>query len=290
MGKIVRVCDIVPEVLQFSFHTLRLARAVTDGYLDNGAIYLAVHAAPSDLRDFFLTAIIDETSPNQSDQKEKLMVQGGTQYGCSAHLCPFCVYSGLRFYRNLDTEEIVDLFRLALFLHWSMHNHKRDVRQLCLKFTDNGGLLETPHLPEVLDRLLALFGIKGKILRLKISTIFMDTEITRQTFQKVMEWQEQHRESASIHLQISRSPYGKRLIPADEVHKLIRVWMKANPNDRICIAPGLARGYNQEEFMAFCTALKPLAGSRCFFRLGITASEIALHQTVGGRRHTFPST
>jgi len=268
MENVIRVRDVDPKIL-YGPYSHGLARAVTSQYLDNGAMYIGIHVAPSDLRDFYLTAIVDETSPNQNDYQQKLMVQGGTQYGCSARQCSFCVFSGLRYYRNLNLEEIVDLFRLALFLHKKIHPHEKDNRELVLKFTDNGEPLETPILPEVLDRLLTLFGCDGKVLRLKISTIFRDTQVTRQTFQKVREWQEQHRESASIHLQISRPPYGRKLIPAEEVCKMIRVWMKANPQDRICIAPGLVRGYNQEEFMAFCVALKPLAKSRCFFRLSI---------------------
>lgn len=267
MKNAVRVCDIDHEILQ-SPYSLRLARAVYDQYLDNGAMYMGIHVAPSDLRDFFLTAIVDETSPNQRDYTQKLMVQGGTQYGCSAHQCPFCVFSRLRYHRNLRLEEIIDLFRLALFLHGRMYSHEKDNRELILKFTDNGEPLGTPILPEVLDRLLALFGTEGKILRLKISTIFKDTPTTRQTFQNVVEWQEQQRFRASIHLQISLSPYEKKLVSAEEVLEMIWAWVKANPKDKVCIAPGLVRGYHREEFMAFCSALRPVA-EHCFFRLSV---------------------
>lgn len=267
MKNIVRVCDIKPEILRGPY-SLRLARAVTGQYLDNGAMYMGIHAAPNDLHDFFLTAIVDETSPNQRDYTQKLMVQGGTQYGCSARQCPFCVFPGLRYHRNLNLEEIIDLFRLVLFLHRRIYSHEKDSRELILKFTDNGEPLETPILPEALDRLLVLFGTKGKILRLKISTIFKDTPTTRQTFQNVVEWQEQQRYRASIHLQISRSPYGKKLIPAEEVLEMIGVWVKANPKDKVCIAPGLVRGYYHEEFVTFCSTLRP-AIEHCFFRLSV---------------------
>ncbi|MDO8582305.1 MAG: hypothetical protein Q7S16_05545 [bacterium] len=267
MKNVIRVCDINEEILQGPY-SLKLARAVTGQYMNNGAMYTGIHVAPNDLRDFFLTAIVDETSPDQNDCEQKLMVQGGTQYGCSAHFCPFCVFSCLKYYRNLALEEIIDLFRLALFLHGIAHTHKKDNRELILKFTDNGEPLETPILPEVLDRLLTLFGCNDKILRLKISTTFKNTKTTRQTFQNVKTWQEQHQDRASIHLQISRPPYERNIMPAEEVGEMIETWIHANPKDTVCIAPGLVGGYDHEEFVAFCSALTPMT-KHCFFRLSI---------------------
>lgn len=273
MKNVVRVRDIDPEILEGPY-TLRLARAVTDQYLENGSEYLAVHAAPRDLRDFFLVATIDETSADQSDHGKKLMVEGGTQYGCSAQTCPFCPFSRqLRYYRDLTVEEMMDLFRMALFLHGKIHPRHNDNRELSLKFTDNGEPLHSLLLPQALDRLLVLFGRKEKVLRIKISTILKDTQLTRETFREVLEWQTRNVHHASIHLQISRAPYGKNLIPAEEVAQMIERWVKANPEDKICIAPGLIRGYHHKEFLEFCKGLKEVA-AYCFFRPSIIKSSL----------------
>lgn len=265
MKNVVRVRDINPEILQAPY-SLRLARAVTGQYLENGSKYMAVHAAPGDLRDFFLVVTIDETSADQSDHGKKLMVEGGTQYGCSARLCPFCPFSQqLRYYRNLTVEEMMDLFRMALFLHGKVYPCHDDNRELSLKFTDNGEPFHNSFLPQALDCLLVLFGRKGKVLRIKISTILKDTRLTRETFRKVLEWQARNMHCASIHLQISRAPYGKNLIPAEEVAQMIGRWVKVNPEDKVCIAPGLIRAYHHKEFLEFCKGLKEVA-AYCFFR------------------------
>ena len=265
--RVVRVKDINPAILENPF-SLKLARAIKSQYLDNGAMYLGIHVAPHDLQNFFLTTIVDETSPDRSSQEGKLMVQAGTQYGCSSRICPFCVYPKLKYYRNLTLEEIIDLFRIALFIHGKLYSHKEDNRKLSLKFTDNGEPLESPILPSVLDHLLILFGKQHKVLNLKISTVLKDTQVTRDVFQKTLEWQKKNANNASIHLQISRSPYGRKLIPAVDVASMIEEWCVANPRDRICIAPGLIHGYNREEFIEFCDALRPVAKD-CFFRLSV---------------------
>lgn len=269
MKNIVRVRDINPAILEGPY-SLRLARAVTEQYLENGSMYMAAHVAPRDLRDFFLVVTLDETSADLSDHKKKLMVEGGTQYGCSARTCPFCPFAEkLRYYRNLTVEEMMDLFRMGLFLYGKLHPYDNDNRELSLKFTDNGEPFHNPLLPQALDRLLVLFGKEGKVLRIKISTILKDTKLTRRTFQSVMEWQVRNVHHASIHLQISRAPYGKHLIPAKDVARMIKEWVEANPGDGgVCIAPGLLRAYRNEEFMEFCRGLKNVA-THCFFRPSI---------------------
>ena len=264
LSNVVRVRDIDPQSLEGPY-SLKLARAISGRYLGNGAMYTGVHAAPRDTRGFFLTAIIDETSPDQNDERQKLMVQGGTQYGCSARLCPFCVFSGLEHYRNLGLEEIVDLFRLALYLHGKSHDHTLDQRELRLKFTDNGEPLLSPLLPQALESILHLFGREEKILRLKISSILKDSPLTRVTFREVLAWQARNLSRASIHLQVSWSSCKKRTIPPVEVVEMIRDWTRANPADRVCIAPGLIRGFRRYELEAFCAALEPVRG-RCFIR------------------------
>ncbi len=263
----VRVRDIDPSVLQPPF-SFSLARAVTGPYRPNGAKYIGVHLAPHDVRDFFPTAIVDETTPDKADHEGKLMVQGGTQYGCSARTCSFCVFTPLCYHRDLERDEIVDLFRAPLYLHSKGHEHVEDNRRLVLKFTDNGEPLESPVLLQAMDKVVELFGKPKKTLLLKVSTVLSNKEVTRETFRKLLEWQKRNRDKASVHLQISRVIPDKKLISPHEVADIVRQWVDANPHDQICIAPGLVKGYDEKEFREFCEALKPVA-RHCFFRLSV---------------------
>lgn len=266
--RVVRVRDIDPEVFEMPF-CLDLARGVCGPYLDNGSRYFGFHLAPNDLREFFLTAIIDENTPDTRDTNGKLMVQGGVQYGCSARsCCPFCVYQSLKYYRNLYPGEIVDLFRLSLSVYCRHYNFRGDSRILTLKFSDDGEPLENPNIIEALDSLAGLFGIEGKILCIKVSTVLRDTEITRAMFDRLVYWQENNLHRASVHLQVSRPPYGKKIIPAYEVIDMIRAWKKANPYDKVCVAPGLVKGFDENEFYGFCRLLKVVA-RHCFIRLSV---------------------
>lgn len=263
----VRVRDIRPEALRAPY-ALGLARATEAPYLANGAKSMGVHLSPKDAHGFYVTAIVDETSPNPRDNRASLMAQGGTQYGCSARQCGFCVYSGLPFYRDLALPEIVDQYRLALFLHSKTHPHAEDCRKLVLKFTDNGEPLESPALISALETLTSLFGAAGRILRLKVSTVLMETQTTRATLERMMEWQTRNNARASIHLQISRPMKSRRLIGAVEVGRLIVRWAGANPRDRVCVAPGLTCGDPPEAFKDFLRALRPVR-EHCFVRLSV---------------------
>ena len=248
----VRVADIDVRIIQPPF-SLALARAVRGPYLLNGAEYLGLHTAPRDAKQFFLTGIVDETAPDRSDRKGKLMVQGGAQYGCP-HSCPFCVYAALPFYRNLTLAEMTDLFRLALYLKQRTRSFEGDNRRLVLKFTDNGEPFENPALPHALDQLLALFGKPGKVLMLKISTILGDTEVARQTFEAVARWQEMNAGRASIHLQISHTPYrNSRSMPGEVTADIVRRWRDAIPWTRSVLHRGwfvaMTRNYSSNSFM-----------------------------------------
>ncbi len=275
MKNIVRVKDIDPAVLQGPY-SLRLGRAVSGPYLTNGATYLAAHVAPADLHDFFLVVTLDETTADPDCLDKKLMVEGGTQYGCSAKTCPFCPFAErLKFYRNLTVEEMIDLFKIGFLLYRKLHSFDNDQREISFKFTDNGEPFHSPLLPEALDRLLELFGQPGKVLRIKISTILKDTRLTRRTFQEVVDWQRLNARRASIHLQISRAPYGQNLMPVQEVTQVISRWAAANPADgRVCIAPGLIQGFDAQGFWNFCEGLKEVA-PLCFLRPSIIKPSMA---------------
>ncbi|MBU1178096.1 hypothetical protein KJ903_02650 [Patescibacteria group bacterium] len=276
--EVVTVRDINPEVLQPPY-ALQLARGVSALYLRNGARTFGFHAAPPDQGSHFLTAIIDETSPLSSDPAEKLIVQGGAQYGCSVRICPFCIYRDLPYHRNLSVDEMVDLFRLALFLHARRYDHIHDQRQLVLKFTDNGEPLENPALIAALDKLLALFGKKDKVLFLKVSTVGKSSARSRATFQYLCQWQKQNFHQVSVHLQISVIPGVRGLVSPTEARELADQWVEANPRDMVCFAPGLAHGYDQTSLLKYC---REMAGLRqhCFFRLSVIKPSCPAQETM----------
>ncbi|NQV13326.1 MAG: hypothetical protein HQ530_03425 [Parcubacteria group bacterium] len=266
-GERIKVKEVNLEVLEPPY-CLRLARGVDSSNCPEDGVCLGFHFAPADLREFFLTTIVDETTPNVKDEKGKLMVCTGTQYGCSVKACPFCVYCHLPYYRNLSVAEMVDLFRAPLFLYSRHHDFRTDKRQLSLKFTDNGEPLENPLLPAVLDQLVGLFGMKGKVLGIKISTVLKNDRRTREAFDNLLRWQRENLSQASIHLQISVIPGARGLMLASETRELVEAWMAVNPHDQVCFAPGLFRGDDEEVFWKFCETLKGMKG-KYFFRLSI---------------------
>lgn len=263
----VRIKDINLEILKPPY-CLRLARGVDSPRCPEEGIRLGFHFAPADPRQFFLTTIVDETTPNVKDEKGKLMACTGAQYGCSVKACPFCVYCQLPYHRNLSVVEMVDLFRVPLFVYSRAHDFRTDERELSLKFTDNGESLENPLLPAALDQLVKLFGVKGKVLGIKISTVLKDDQRTREVFASLQRWQRENLSRASIHLQISVISGAPGLISAPETRELVETWMAVNPHDKICFAPGLFRGCDMEAFWQLCKTLQGMKGEY-FFRLSV---------------------
>ncbi len=265
----VQVRDIDPSRIEPPY-SLGLARAVVGDYMGNGARYLGAHftAPRRPNAKFLLTGIVDETSPDLSDPRAKLMVQGGTQLGCSTRECDFCVYANLPFYGNLEVQEIVDLYRATLFLHSKTRPLETDQRRLDLKFTDNGEPLESKLLTEAMSGLLDTFGQDGKVLGFKVSSIFRDLSNVRANFDRLCEWQEAHRAHASTHLQISRPFSGEHVMPSEAIVEVIARWAEANPRDSICISPGIVRGFNEEEMMRFLNELERVR-NHFFIRLAV---------------------
>ncbi len=266
----VRVLDIDPKKIRPPF-AFDIGRAVVAPYSQNGSKSLNMHLAPKkdfEGSNFFVTAIVDETHPDKANPKAKLMVQGGTQYGCSVRNCPGCAFTRVKFRRDLSVREIVDKFRLALYAHSTINEHSKDKRILDIKFTDNGEPLETPNVTRALTSLLKLFGKEGKILRFKISTILKNTPTTRGTFKKILDWQRRNIGKASIHLQISRTSNDSSLIPGQEVAMMIRDWSKANPGDKVCVTPHLMKGFRDNNLEKFYASLLPVK-SKLFMRLAV---------------------
>lgn len=251
-------------------YSLDLARAVVGDYMDNGARYLGAHFKHQRYKkaEFLLTGIVDETSPDLSDPRAKLMVQGGTQLGCSTRECDFCVYADLPFYGNLGVQEIVDIYRASLFLYSKTRPLETDQRRLDLKFTDNGEPLESRRLTEAMSGLLDTFGHDRKILGFKVSSIFRDFSNVRANFDRLCEWQEAHRAHASTHLQISRPFSGEHVIPSKAVAEVISRWAQINPRDSVCITPGIVRGFNEEEMIRFLESLQ-VQREQFFIRLAV---------------------
>ena len=74
----VRIADVRPEDCLPPFN-LRLARGVWGDFLPNGARYFGLHLAPlqaARLGNFFITSIVEETSPDFQSVEGKIMVQG----------------------------------------------------------------------------------------------------------------------------------------------------------------------------------------------------------------------
>lgn len=255
----VQVKDIDPAELEPPY-SIALARAVTGGYMQNGSRYLGAHFLHPRFKNaqFLLTGIVDETSPDHFDERAKLMVQGGTQLGCSTRECNFCIYSQLPFYGNLSVQETVDIFRAALFLHAKVSDVHSDERRLDLKFTDNGEPLENKNLTLSLDELLRRFGKERKILGFKVSSIFRELPSVRSNFEQLCDWQKDNREGASIHLQISKPLSGERVMSASAIARIIERWSEVNPRDTMCITPGIVKGSDQQGLLRFLSELESL--------------------------------
>lgn len=269
MENTVRVKDIQSEVIAPPY-SLHLARAVTGPYMDNGARYLSAHferRAPGK-REFLLTGIVDETTPHIRDTHGKLMIQGGAQHGCSARECRFCVFDELPFYGNLNVQEIVDIFRILLFLYTQVRPFYEDERTLDFKFTDNGEPLENRNLIIAINALTELFGVRAKKLLIKISSIFRENSITNTTFDSLCKWQADNHERASIHLQISRPYSGSTLMPGSKIAEVIKRWKNVNPSDTVCITPGLSRGFDANLLYDFCRDLERVR-SDIFLRIAL---------------------
>lgn len=265
----VQVKDVVNELIAPPY-SLRLARAITGPFNPNGSKYIGIHSGPNELDKFLLTSIVDETTPDISDSTGKLMIQGGTQYGCAFH-CPFCVFSSLPLVKNLSQKEIIDLFSLSFYLH-GRHtgSHRNDKRRLVLKFSDNGEPLENPDFEKIVYGLWWKFGMrKRKTLMIKVSTILADTPTSWESLRGLMRFQSDTLETSSVHLQISRAPYKKEVSCNGELTaEVVREWSKRNPRDKVCIAPGIASGWDREKFFSFCKALLPVK-DKLFFRLTV---------------------
>ncbi len=265
----VQVKDINLEQIQPPY-CLEIARAVVGDYMGNGARYMGAHFKSSRFNKakFFLTGIVDESSPNLYDPKAKLMVQGGTQLGCSTRECDFCVYSNLPFYGNLEVQEIVDIFRASLFLYSKTRPMEKDERRLDLKFTDNGEPLESKNLTTAMSKLSNLFGQEKKILEFKVSSIFRDLPMVKNNFDLLCRWQNEYKDVASVHLQISRPFSGEQIMSYHEIRTVISNWNECNPKDTICISPGILKGFDEAKMMEFLKELQDLR-EHFFIRLAI---------------------
>lgn len=253
----VQVKDIDAARIQPPY-SLELARAVTGDYMSNGTRYLGAHFKDPKFEraKFLLTGIVDETSADLTDPQAKLMVQGGTQLGCSTKECGFCVYSDLPFYGNLEVDRIVDLFRASLFLYSKTRPLEADARRLDLKFTDNGEPLESKNLTGAMTELLQHFGREGKVLGFKVSSIFRELQNVRENFKRLCLWQTAHRDTASAHLQISRPFSGERVMSREMIAEVISIWRECNPADTVCVTPGIVPGFDETEMMRFLEELQ----------------------------------
>lgn len=263
----VRVCD-VEEARVCPSYSIALARAMRMKV--NGRDTLLVAAGPEKQEaKFLLTSVAYASRANVRRPEEALVLSAGVQYGCSARACPHCFYATRPHVRNLQPKEVADLFRIALFLNGKGRPSARDERRLELELAENGEPLGYFGLPEVLDELLAAFGVPGRVLAITISTVFVDSPFSWIVFASLCEWQAKNWARARLHLRVSRPMELRRhysIIGEPDLVAAIGEWVKANPDDRVAIAPALVLPSGEQAFEYLIEELEPIA-ERCLVRI-----------------------